>query len=73
VAIARVWDNPLNPRGLDRDRLTDWTHQCAGRLPDGNPWRFQDHFAGKEYEVNPAIVHAMRSKDALAAHGAPAA
>jgi hypothetical protein len=49
---------------------SDWTGQCAGRLPDGNPWRFQDYFAGEEFEVNPAIVHAMRSKEALAANGA---
>jgi len=44
---------------------SDWTGQFMDRLPDGKPWKFVDYFTGEESEVNPAIVHAMRSKSAL--------
>ena len=46
---------------------SDWTGRFADVLPDGSPWMFVDYFTGKETEVNPAIVHAMRSKPALIA------
>jgi hypothetical protein len=44
---------------------SDWTGSYAGRLPDGKPWDFVDYFSLQAFQVNPAIVHAMRSKDAL--------
>ena len=44
---------------------SDWTGRFADVLPDGKPWNFVDYFTGEEFEVNPAIVHAMRSKSAL--------
>jgi hypothetical protein len=44
---------------------SDWTGQFAGRLPTGSPWDFEDYMRGQKTRVNPAIVHAMRSKDAL--------
>ena len=44
---------------------SDWTGAYAGRLPDGQPWSFQDYFNAERFMVNPAIVHAMRSKEAL--------
>jgi hypothetical protein len=44
---------------------SDWTGYFADRLPDGLPWWFTDHFTGEVHPVDPAIVHAMRSKDAL--------
>jgi len=44
---------------------TDWTGQFGGRLPTGNDWDFEDYMSGQKTRVNPAIVHAMRSKDAL--------
>jgi hypothetical protein len=44
---------------------SDWTGCFKDRLPDGKPWIFTDYFNGEQFTVNPAIVHAMRSKDAL--------
>lgn len=46
---------------------SDWTGHYADRLPDGKPWDFFDYFNGQPITVNPAIVHAMRSKEALIA------
>ena len=45
---------------------SDWTGAWKERLPDGKPFLFEDYFTGEKYEVNPAIVHAMRSKELLA-------
>ena len=44
---------------------SDWTGQFRGRLPNGTIWDFEDYMSGQRMKVNPAIVHAMRSKDAL--------
>jgi hypothetical protein len=44
---------------------SDWTGWFAERLPDGKPWEFVDYFNHQPFMVNPAIVHAMRSKGAL--------
>lgn len=49
---------------------SDWTGSYADRLPDGNPWTFVDYFSAKPFLVNPAIVHAMRSKEVLCQLGA---
>jgi hypothetical protein len=49
---------------------SDWTGHFKGRLPDGLPWFFVDYFSGQRFPVNPAMVHAMRSKEALMAVGA---
>jgi hypothetical protein len=49
---------------------SDWTGQFRDRLPDQQPWFFQDYFSGEQFLVSPAMVHAMRSKGALAAYGA---
>lgn len=48
---------------------SDWTGCFAGRLPDGNPWMFADYMTHEPYMVNPAIVHAIKSKDALIEQG----
>lgn len=48
----------------------DWIGNYSGRLPDGQPWIFRDYMTGRDQQVNPAIVHAMRSKHALAKAGA---
>jgi hypothetical protein len=50
---------------------SDWTGCFADRLPDGQAWWFVDYFSGEKIPVNPAIVHAMRSKNALAAAAKP--
>jgi hypothetical protein len=44
---------------------SDWTGCYAGSLPDGQGWEFVDYFSEQTFKVNPAIVHAMRSKEAL--------
>jgi len=48
---------------------SDWTAQFADRLPDGQPWMFKDWMRGQEYTINPAIVHALKSKDLLIQNG----
>ena len=48
---------------------SDWTGHFLNRLPDGNPWNFEDYLTGEQFAVNPAIVHAMRSKALLRAEG----
>ena len=53
----------------------DWVGRWRDRLPDGSPWLYQDWMTGREWEINPAIVHVMRSKHLMTAwpgHNAPA-
>ncbi len=49
---------------------SDWTGQYKNRLPDGKIWELTEYMTGAQKAVNPAIVHAMRSKDALMKYGA---
>ena len=45
---------------------TDWMGHFADRLPIDQPWRFEDYFVDEVgFEVRPAIVHCMRSKNAM--------
>lgn len=44
---------------------SDWTGVFAGRLPTDEPWHFIDYMNDSPILVNPAIVHCMRSKEAL--------
>jgi hypothetical protein len=44
---------------------SDWTGHFSGRLPTSEQWEFEDYMTGQRTRVNPAIIHAMRSKDAL--------
>ena len=46
---------------------SDWTGVYANRIPDGRNWQFEDYMDGRRFNVNPAIVHCMRSKEALIA------
>lgn len=48
---------------------SDWTGVYKDRLPDGSEWMFTDYFTWEQFPVNPAIVHAMRSKQALLEEG----
>lgn len=45
----------------------DWMGRFSGRIPDGSAWECEDWLTGEKRPCNPAIVHAMRSKDAMAA------
>jgi|APFre7841882654_1041346.scaffolds.fasta_scaffold43446_3 hypothetical protein len=44
---------------------SDWIGIYKDKLPDGKPFEFEDYFTGKRFIVDPAIVHAMRSKDVM--------
>lgn len=48
---------------------SEWTGVLNDRIPDGEPWVFQEYMTHAKSEVNPAIVHAMRSKKALVKAG----
>jgi hypothetical protein len=48
---------------------SEWTGVLADRLPSGEPWQFQEYMTHAKSSVNPAIVHAMRSKNALVDKG----
>lgn len=43
----------------------DWTGNFDNRLPNGEAWTFRDYMTDEPHLVNPAVVHAMRSKQAL--------
>ena len=45
---------------------SEWTGALKDILPNGSPWIFQEYMTNERISVNPAIVHAMRSKQALA-------
>jgi hypothetical protein len=48
---------------------SDWTEAFKDRIPDGTPWEYVSYMTLKKSTVNPAIVHAMRSKKALIEEG----
>jgi hypothetical protein len=48
---------------------SDWTGCYYNCLPNGAAWTFVDYFTDAPFELNPAIVHAMRSKAALIEDG----
>ena len=47
--------------------VTEWRGVFGKRLPDGKPWIFKDYFTFEELKVNPAIVHALASKELMTA------
>lgn len=48
---------------------SDWTGIYAEHLPDGKEWLFTDYMNPVQYPVNPAIVHALKSKELLVRYG----
>lgn len=61
-----VDDPNLNTPDATREIVaSDWTGVYADRLPDGKAWLCEDYMTGERRMVNPAIVHAMRSKRAM--------
>ncbi|MCE7505977.1 hypothetical protein LZG75_06955 [Polynucleobacter sp. IMCC30063] len=54
----------LHSRHIDH-WASEWTNALGGNLPDGSNWEFEEYMTRERSIVNPAIVHAMRSKVAL--------
>jgi hypothetical protein len=48
---------------------SEWTGVMKDKVPDGSFWDFQEYMTMDVKNVNPAIVHAMRSKNALVERG----
>ena len=48
---------------------SEWTGALKDKLPDGSEWVFQEYMTHARSTLNPAIVHAMRSKSALTENG----
>lgn len=48
---------------------SEWTGALKDKIPQGMPWKFVEYMTHKESVVDPAIVHAMRSKNALVSMG----
>jgi len=48
---------------------SEWTGVLKDKMPDGSFWDFQEYMTNERINVNPAIVHAMRSKNALVENG----
>jgi hypothetical protein len=44
---------------------SDWTGVFENQIPYNKTWRMTEYMTGNQYEINPAIVHAMRSDTAL--------
>lgn len=44
---------------------SDWTENFKDRLPEDQKWEYTSYMTYEKIEVQPAIVHAMRSKKAL--------
>lgn len=48
---------------------SEWTGVLENIIPDGRPWEFVEYMTGSKFRINPSIVHAMRSKNALVQSG----
>jgi hypothetical protein len=48
---------------------SDWTENFKDEIPSGRSWEYVSYMSLEKSVVNPAIVHAMRSKNALIKHG----
>jgi len=62
--FSRDYETRMHSRNLDF-WASEWTGVLKDKLPDGEPWIFQEYMTNARKSVNPAIVHAMRSKSAL--------
>lgn len=65
--VGHLVDDPEmnNFQATNHIWASDWTGHFGHRLPTGESWDFVDYMSGQRTRVNPAIVHAMRSKDVL--------
>jgi len=66
-AVQMLCGNPYSHtlRATSDLWASDWTGYYHDVLPDGRSWVFRDYFTNERFVVNPAIIHAMRSKTAL--------
>jgi hypothetical protein len=48
---------------------SEWTGVLKDQIPNNSSWEFVEYMTGKKIIVNPSIVHAMRSKNALIQFG----
>jgi len=62
------YTNRLHGRYMDI-WASEWTGVLADKVPSGEAWKFQEYMTHVSSSVNPAIVHAMRSKSALVNKG----
>jgi hypothetical protein len=69
--VGHLVDDPAkNSLAMTSDTwASDWTGQYKNRLPDGKIWTFENYMTSERLKCNPAIVHAMRSKDTMVAIG----
>jgi hypothetical protein len=47
---------------------SDWTGVFKDKYPDYIEWDYESYMTGEQFKVKPALVHAMRSKQALINH-----
>lgn len=66
-AVQMLCEDPANHLLRDHTDVwcSDWLGCFEGRLPDGKEWIFKDYMKNDIYAVNPAIVHAIKSKEAM--------
>ena len=62
--FSKDYSNRFHSRNMDI-WASEWTGSLKDRLPSGSEWEFQEYMTNDRSTVNPAIVHAMRSKSAL--------
>lgn len=75
VSIAYL-SHLMSPKLEDRylEKFTnywasDWTEVFKDKLPEDKEWEYTSYMTFEKIKVNPAIVHAMRSKKALIENG----
>lgn len=66
--FSKNYENRFHKNYLDI-WASEWTGALKDKIPAGSPWIFQEYMTHEQSEVNPAIVHAMRSKQALVEKG----
>lgn len=62
--FSTEYENRFHCRYMDI-WASEWTGVMKDKVPDGSFWDFQEYMTMETKNVNPAIVHAMRSKNAL--------
>lgn len=66
--FSKDYSNRFHSKYLDY-WASEWTGSLKDALPNGEPWIFQEYMTHNRTSVNPAVVHAMRSKKALIDYG----